>query len=143
MTKSHKKSPAGAPGAKALITAASLALMLGGWAAYTQATADTADPTEPPQSITSALSRPSTDLKLAPQLLPTIVPTPPLPPKLTIARAPVIPAALLSDRAPVAARAAAPRPQPAAPVTQPAAPAPPAAVQLPAAAPLPAVSAPP
>src|SRR5689334_14327541 len=97
MTKSHstKKSPAGAPGARALITAASLAITLGGWAAFTRANADTVDPASPAPAIAIALPRPSTDLKLAPQLLPTLVPAPPLPPKLTIARPPVIPAALI------------------------------------------------
>jgi hypothetical protein len=148
MTKSHtaKKSPASAPGTKALITAASLALTLGGWAAYTRAPADTAGPAGPPLAIAITLSRPSTELKLAPQLLPTIIPALPLPPKLAIARPPIIPAALLNDSAPVFAPAAAPRPQAAAPFAQPAAPAPepPAAVQLPAGAPLlRAVSAPP
>jgi hypothetical protein len=139
MTKLHsaKKSPAGAPGARALITAASLAITLGGWAAFTRANADTADPASP---------EPSTDLKLAPQLLPTIVPAPPLPPKLAIAHPPVLSAALLNDSASVTARAAAAQPLAAAPAAaQPAAPAaaPPVAVQLPAAAPLPAVNAPP
>ncbi len=147
MTKSHsaKKSSTGAPGARALITAASLAITLGGWAAFTRATVDTTDTASPAPAIAIVVPRPSTDLKLAPQLLPTIVPAPPLPPELVIAHAPVISAALLSGSAPVAARPAAPRPQAAA-LAQPAAPAPvapPAAVQLPAAAPLPAVDAPP
>jgi len=148
MSKLHsaKKSPAGAPGAKALITAASLAITLGGWAAFTRANRDTIDTASPAPAIAITLPRPSTDLKLAPQLLPTIVPVSPPPPDLAIARPPVIPAALLSDSAPVAAQAAAPQPRAAAPaVAQPAAPAAPlpAPVQLPAAAPLPAVNAPP
>jgi hypothetical protein len=146
MTKSQppKKSPAGAPGARALITAASLAITLGGWATLTRANIDTTDNASPAPAIT--LPRPSTDLKFAPQLLPTIVPAPPPSPKLAIGRPPAISAALLSASAPVAARVAAPRQQAAAPVAaQPAAapPAPPADVQLPAAAPLPAVNAPP
>jgi hypothetical protein len=147
MSKLHsaKKSPAGAPGAKALITTASLAITLGGWAAFTRANGDTIDTASPASAI--ALPRPSTDLKLAPQLLPTIVPAPPPPPDLAIAHPPLIPAALLSDSAPVAAQAAAPRPRADAPaVAQPAAPAaPPAAIQLPAvnAPPLRTVSAPP
>jgi hypothetical protein len=148
MTKLHsaKKSPAGAPGARALITAASLAITLGGWAAFTRANADTADSASPEPAVAIALPRPSTDLKLAPQLLPTIVPAPPLPPKLAIAHPPVLSAALLNDSASVTARAAAAQPLAAAPAAaQPAAPAaaPPVAVQLPAAAPLPAVNAPP
>jgi hypothetical protein len=121
---STKKSPAGAPGAKALITATSLAITLGGWAAFTRANGDTASP---PSAITV---RPSTDLMLAPQLLPTIVPAPPLPPKLAIAHPPVIPATLLSDSAPIAGQAAAP-PQAADPLAE-----------LPAAVQLPVVSAP-
>jgi hypothetical protein len=142
---STKKSPAGAPGARALITAASLAITLGGWAAFTRANVDTTDSADPAPAIAIALSRPSTDLKFAPQLLPTIVPAPPLPPKLAIGHPPVLSAALLSDSAPLPARAAAPPPQAAAPAAaQPDAPvAPPAAAQLPAAAPLPAVNAPP
>ena len=144
MNKLHsaKKSPAGAPGAKALITAASLAITLGGWAAFTRANMNTAETANPAPAITIALPRPSTDLKLAPQLLPTIIPAPPLPPKLVIAHPPVISAELLNDSAPVAAQAAAPPPRAAAPAAaQPAEP--PAAVQLPVAAPLPAVNAPP
>ena len=142
MSKLHsaKKSPAGAPGAKALITAASLAITLGGWVAFTRANRDTIDTASPAPAIAIALPRPSTDHTLAPQLLPTIVPALPLPPKLAIARPPVIPAALLSDSAPVAAGAAAPQPRAAAPaVAQPDAP----AAQLPAPVQLPAVSAPP
>ncbi|MEO7913725.1 MAG: hypothetical protein ABIV47_29075 [Roseiflexaceae bacterium] len=145
-SQSLKKPPTGAPGARALITAASLAITLGGWATFIRANIDTTDTASPTPAIAIALPRPSTDLKFAPQLLPTIVPAPPLPPKPKIGRPPVISAALLSDSAPVAARVAAPRQQAAAPVAaQPAAspPEPPAAIQLPAAAPLPAVNAPP
>jgi hypothetical protein len=149
MTKSHlaKKSPTGAPGAKALITAASFAITLGGWAAFTRANPDTTDTAPPAPVIAIGLPRPTTDLKLGSQLLPTIVPAPPLPPKLAIAQPPDISAALLSDSAPGAAHAAAPPPRvDAAAAAQPAAPAPPpAAIQLPAvsAPPLRTISAPP
>jgi hypothetical protein len=149
MTKaqSSKKLPTSAPGTKALITAASLAITLGGWAAFTRANRDTIDTASPAPAIAITLPRPSTDLKLAPQLLPTIVPAPPPPPDLAIAHPPVIPAALLSDSAPVAAPPAAQQPRAADPAAaQPDAPATsPATIQLPAvdAPPLRAVSAPP
>jgi hypothetical protein len=136
---SPKKSRAGAPGTKALLTAASLAITLGGWAAFTRANGEAADVASAPPAIVITLPRPRTDLKLAPQLLPTIIPAPPPPPQLALSHPPVLSAALLSDSAPVAAQAAAPvAAQPAA-----AAPEPPAAIQLPAAAPLPVVDAPP
>src|SRR5690348_9163597 len=108
-----KKHPGGAPGAKILITTASLAITLGGWAAFTRAnveTADTASP--PPAALALELPRPSTDLKLAPQLLPTIVPAAPPPPQRAIARAPVIPAALLDVGTPAARPHAAAAPAP-------------------------------
>jgi hypothetical protein len=134
---STRKSPAGAPGAKALITATSLAITLGGWAAFTRANGDTAGPANPPPAI---IVRPSTELMLAPQLLPTIVPAPPLPPKLAITHPPVILATLLSDSAPIDGQAVVPLPQAATPVAEL-----PAAVQLPIASapPLRAVSPPP
>ena len=141
MTKLHttKNSRSGASGARALITAGSLAITIGGWAALTRANVVPIDTSAPAPAIAISVPRPSTDLKLAPQLLPTIIPAAPPPPDLAIAPAPIIPAALLRDTAPVAARAAAPRPQAAAPVAaEPAAPAPPLA-----AAPLPSVETPP
>jgi hypothetical protein len=129
----------GAPGVKALITAASLAATLGGWAALTHTQPEAADNASlPPPSPLAAL-RPATDIALGP--LPTVVPLPP-PPKLAIDRSPALSAALLSAQAPALARPAAqqqPVPQaPAAAVAQPA-----DAQPALAAPPLRAVSAPP
>jgi hypothetical protein len=77
MTQSRptKKLAGGAPGAKALITAASLALAIGGWAglARTQPAPASAGPTG---NASSGAAAPSVDPGLGP--LPTIVPPPAL-----------------------------------------------------------------
>jgi hypothetical protein len=135
MTKSKatNKRPAGAPGAKILITATSLAITLGGWAAFARANTATSDPASSAPEVAIALPGSATGLGLAPALLPTLVPAPALPPNLIIARPPAISAELLNGSVPAAAQArTVPAPAAAAPVAE-----------LPAAAPLRAVIAPP
>jgi periplasmic protein TonB len=129
-----------APGVKALITAASLAATLGGWATLTHTQPEAADsPSELPVSALMSPRSPA-DLTLEPLLLPTIVPLPP-PPKIVIDRPPAISAALLSAQAPQLARPAAQQPAPQAPA--PAAAQPAAIEPVPATPPLRVVSAPP
>jgi hypothetical protein len=142
MTKSRpiKKSTVKGPGVKALITATSLAVTLGGWAAFTRAQADATDTASPDPAIALMPVRPSTDLALAAPLLPTLVPQPQTPPRLAIDHPPAIPAALLNARPPTVRQVVARQPAPAAAEPQ-AAPA--AAEPAPAPPPLPAVSAPP
>jgi hypothetical protein len=106
-SRSPKKSAAGAPGARALITAASLAITLGGWAAFTRTSSETAA-TAGPAPVALALARPADSLDLGLQPLPTIVP-PPQPPSLAIDRPPAVPADRLGSAAPA-------EPQPQAPI---------------------------
>ncbi len=76
MTASRPSKPAGAPGVKTFITAASLAATLGGWALLTlkpSAAADAATPTGVPPAPTRSV----VTLNLPP--LPTLVPAPDLP----------------------------------------------------------------
>ena len=149
-----KSSGKGAPGVKALVTAASLAVTIGGWAVLARSEPA---PAETPTEVPSAVAfepRPASDFALPPLLLPTVMPPPPSAPELAIASPPHISADLLNGGAhPMSApveRPAAPAPvaQPvAAPAAQPAvAPAAPVAAPQPlpvASAPLRSVSAPP
>lgn len=126
MKPSHpvKRPAAGAPGVKALITAASLALTVGGWAALarTQPTPEEAAPGIPVPTAGITIQQPAASFSLDMPALPTLAPLPSVP-EIAVARPPDISADLLAA--------------PAAQVVQPAVPAAPAAAQ-----PLPAVSAP-
>jgi hypothetical protein len=124
MTKSppRRRRASAAPDIKALITATSLAVTIGGWAVFARSQAESADTAGQPVAVAIAPMRPSTDLQLEPRPLPTIVPPPQPPPKIAIDRPPPIPAALLSSRPAAVAQAAPPQaPAPAAPPPLPAA----------------------
>src|SRR5690349_13941585 len=112
MTKSRstKKGSAKRPGVKTLITATSLAVTIGGWAALARSQAELADTASSDSPIALGPARPATDIWLAAPLLPTIVPPPQAPPRLEIEQPPVIPAALLHAQPPSVRQAVARQP---------------------------------
>ena len=134
-----KRVARGAPGVKALITATSVAVTLGGWALLTRAQPPLADVAPEPSPITIVTAQPAPDVGLELGPIPALVmPPPPKPPKIVIDRPPAIPADLPAARRPAVAHPAAavalavPAPAPDAPapapqpvVVQPAAPPPP------------------
>jgi hypothetical protein len=99
-TKPAKKPNTGAPGVKLLITAASLAATLGGWAMISS---DETKPALPPAPASNQVAVPAVTIKLAP--LPTLVP------------AIASPAQIVTVNRPRPAAAVAAAPQPAAPST--------------------------
>jgi hypothetical protein len=129
-SRTTKRLTSGAPGMKALITATSLAVTLGGWAMLALEQSETAPSAAETLAVESAAIQPmasSFELSLAP--IPTIA-APPAPPKIVVNNPPVAdvkPAAHGSIQAaarqaaapaaaPEAAPAAAPQPAPAAPL---------------------------
>jgi hypothetical protein len=81
MTKPAKKPNSGAPGVKLLITAASLAATLGGWAVISSQEAKPAPAPAPEQAVAPVVT-----IKLAP--LPTLVPPATLQPRLVTVNQP-------------------------------------------------------
>ena len=106
MTKSRptQQRAIGAAGVKALITAASLAATLGGWAVLTHTPSETSDTASPPPANALAPLRPSTDLTFDP--LPTIVP----PPNIAIDRPPAVAAQQQAAAPPLRVVSAPPQP---------------------------------
>jgi hypothetical protein len=101
---------------KALITAASLAATLGGWATLAIEQAATTTSVEAPSADVSVADRPAAEITLNLPLLPTIAAPPPPPPRIVVERSSV---ATGRPAAPAAAQPV-PAAQPIAPAAQPA-----------------------
>ena len=125
-----KRLAAGAPGMKALITAASLAATLGGWATLATEQAPATADVEAPSADVSVVERPAAEITLNLPPLPTIAAPPPPPPRIVVERP------LVATGRPIAPATGRP-PAPAA-----AQPVPVAAPPAPAAQPAPAVNLP-
>ena len=115
-SRATKRLAAGAPGMKALITAASLAATLGGWATLAIEQAPTTAGVEAPLADFSVADRPAAEITLNLAPLPTIAAPPPPPPSIVIERPSI---ATGRPAAPAAAQPV-PMAQPVAPAAQPA-----------------------
>jgi hypothetical protein len=104
-TKSAKRAATTAPGVKLLITAASVAATIGGWALIGAKDNTAAQTAVVPDAATVSVSQPSTELTIKLDPLPTLVPQPT--PQSQIVTA--------SNKPAVSARPANPQPAPAAP----------------------------